>query len=308
MLKMPHLLTLTTISDCDSFADAAVRLGITQSAVCMQMKALEDELGANIFDRSKRSPVLNDLGRGLIETAQEILDLGEDLRQAAAKPEVLVGALRLGVISSVSTGALPEALGRLKDLHPKLHIKIENGFTPDLALRVNQGTLDAAIITEPSRIEKGLTCRTVIEEPLLVIAPASAAGASYHELLSEYPFARFNRNSGLGIIIESALRSYKIRVQDAMELDSIEAILQMVARGLGVSVVPEHCVTERYLKLIHVASFGDLPHRRKVGLIERKRHQRSYLTNVLLDELKKAENLRRTRHSKVFDVAKAKPS
>jgi len=308
MLKMPHLLTLTTIADCNSFAEAAIRLGITQSAVCMQMKALEEELGATVFDRSKRSPVLNDLGRGLIETAQEIIDLGEDLRQAATKPEELAGALRLGVISSVSTGALPEALGTLKELHPRLHIKIENGFTPDLMLRVNQGSLDAAVVTEPSRIEKGLTCRTVIEEPLLVIAPTSASGTSYRELLVEWPFARFNRHSGLGQIIESALRGYKIRVQDAMELDSIEAILQMVSRGLGVSVVPEHCVTERYLQMLYVTPFGDLPHRRKVGLVERKRHQRSYLTNVLLDELRKAENLRRKRHAQVFNMAKAKTS
>src|SRR5690606_33700267 len=126
---------------------------------------------------------------------------------------------------------------------PDLRIRVESGLSADLARRVAQGVLDAALVTETGRLERGLLLRPILEEPLLVAAPPAAAGPPARVLLRTLPFVRFNRRTGVGRVIDAALRRDRIAVTEAMELDSIEAILAMVGRGLGVAVVPAGSVT-----------------------------------------------------------------
>ena len=109
-MTLRHLATLVAVAEAGSFHGAADRLGITQSAVSMQMKALEENLRVALFDRARRPPVLNALGRSLLERAREVLLRYEALRQAALAGESVVGTLRLGVIPTTGTTLLPRAL------------------------------------------------------------------------------------------------------------------------------------------------------------------------------------------------------
>ena len=77
-----------------------------------------------------------------------------------------------------------------------------------------------------------------------------------------------------------------------MELDSIEAILEMVAEGVGVSIVPEHCVTSRYIDGLYVLPFGDPMVTRKIGFIEREKHARQGFTDALFTQLLRSETTR----------------
>lgn len=292
MLNLRYLRTFVAIDDYGSFAIAADRLGLTQSAVSMQMKSLEDNLRATIFDRSRRSPKLNDLGKSLLETAREIILLGDNLRQVASSTEDLAGTIRLGVITSVSSGALPSAVARLGDKHPSFNIRIENGHSDDLIQRVRDGTIDAAVVTEPVPSGGNLSCRTIVEEPLLVVTPRACDISHGEKVLRELPFIRVNRSTGIGRIINTCLRQMRIRVQESMELDSIESILEMVAEGNGVAVVPEHCMTVRYIDKLRALPFGNPPVTRKVGFVERTQHPRTAFTNALYEQLLVSESER----------------
>lgn len=268
-MSLRHLATLIAIAEHGSFAAAAERLGLTQSAVSMQMKALEGELDAELFDRSRRPPELSGAGRAAIEPARRILALYAGLREAARTPGDLAGSLRIGVIPTASTGLLPAALALLSGRYPRLAIRIENGLSTELALRVADGALDAAVVTGDSGPERGLSRHLILTERLMVVAPLGAAGSTDATLLTGLPFIRFNRRAGVGRIIERALGSRRIRVAEAMELDSIEAILAMVSRGLGVSVVPEHALTDDLRRALVCMPFGDPPATRSVTLVAR---------------------------------------
>lgn len=287
-MNLRHLETFLAIAETGSFAAAADRVGVTQSAVSMQMRALEEVLGAKLFDRARRPPVLNDLGRGMLVHARSVVRAAEDLT-AAASGEALRGRLRLGVIPTAATGLLPDALTRLAARAPDLQIRIESGLSIDLARRVAQGVLDAALVTETARLERGLVVRPILEEPLLVVAPRGAAGPPPRTLLRRLPFVRFNRRTGVGRVIDAELRRDRIAVTETMELDSIEAILAMVGRGLGVAVVPAGSVAGPVAVTVHAVPFGDPPVRRRVGLLERERPaggEANPVTAALLDVLR----------------------
>ncbi len=287
-MNLRHLETLLAIAETGSFAAAADRVGVTQSAVSMQMRALEEVLGASLFDRARRPPALNDLGRGLLPLARDVVRAAEDLTAAAAGA-TLRGRLRFGVIPTAAIGLVPDALTRLAARAPDLQIRVESGLSIDLARRVSQGVLDAALVTETARLERGLVVHPVLEEPLLVVAPRSAAGPSARTLLRRLPFVRFNRRTGVGRVIDAALRRDRIAVTETMELDSIEAILAMVGRGLGVAVAPAGSVVGPVAETVHALPFGDPPVLRRVGLLERERPaggEPNPVTVALLDVLR----------------------
>ncbi len=286
-MNIRHLETLLAAADSGSFAAAADRVGVTQSAVSMQMKALEDELGTALFDRTRRPPALNETADTLLPRIRDLVRLAEEI-QAVAAGGTVRGRLRLGIIPTAATGLVPDALARLAERAPDLRIRVESGLSADLVRRVAQGALDAAVVTETPRLERGLVLKPVLDEPLVVAAPASAVGARDRDLLRTLPFVRFNRRTGVGRVIDGALRQRRIAVVEAMELDSIEAILAMVERGLGVAVAPAGSITPALADRLRVVPFGDPQAVRRVGLIERERGARNPMTAPLLEALREA--------------------
>ena len=284
-MSLRQLETLVAIADAGSFHAAAGRLSITQSAVSMQMKALEEDLQTPLFDRSRRPPTLRENARPLIEQARHILRLYESFQIDARADGAVAGILRIGVIPTASTGILPDALAILRERTPRLQVRIENELSTELVRRVERGMLDAAILTEPSRLNAGLGSRVILEERLLVVAPIDSPGESDVDLLTALPFVRFNRRAGVGRVIDGALRSRGIEVRERMELDSIESILMMVSRGLGAAIAPERSISAEQRESLKCIPFGDPPMRRRVGLVERAGQDRSTLTDALYDAL-----------------------
>jgi DNA-binding transcriptional LysR family regulator len=251
----------------------------------MQMKALEEDLQTPLFDRSRRPPTLRENARPLIEQARHILRLYESFQIDARADGAVAGILRIGVIPTASTGILPDALAILRERTPRLQVRIENELSTELVRRVERGMLDAAILTEPSRLNAGLGSRVILEERLLVVAPIDSPGETDVDLLTALPFVRFNRRAGVGRVIDGALRSRGIEVRERMELDSIESILMMVSRGLGAAIAPERSISIEQRRSLKCIPFGDPPVRRRVGLVERTSQGRSTLTDALYDAL-----------------------
>jgi DNA-binding transcriptional LysR family regulator len=284
-MSLRQLETLVAIADAGSFHAAADRLGVTQSAVSMQMKALEDDLQTSLFDRSRRPPGLRETADPLVTQARQILRLYEGFRHSARAVGTVAGILRIGVIPTASTGILPDALAILRERTPRLQVRIENELSTELIRRVERGMLDAAILTEPPRLNAGLKSRAILEERLLVVAPGDSPGERDIDLLTLLPFVRFNRRAGVGRAIDSALRERGIKVQEHMELDSIESILMMVSRGLGVAIAPERSISSNQRALLKCVPFGDPPVCRRVALVERANGDRSTLSDALHDAL-----------------------
>jgi DNA-binding transcriptional LysR family regulator len=285
-MRLRQLKTFVTISDLGSFVASADRLGMTQSAVSMQVKGLEESFETELFDRSLRPPKLTESGRLLVERAREIVLLYEGLHHDLIVDGELAGLLRLGVVPGISVNLLPQTLGILRHRHPRLRIKVENGMSSDLLRRLGQGELDATIVTEPNRLAEDLECRTIRNEPLMVVAHPDESGARDKALLSSLPYIYFNRHSLVGRIIDEGLRSRNIRPEDTMELDSMGAIMRMVSRGLGVAIVPASTITDEFKESVYRVPFGDPPLRRRVGLVKRTGDRHATTVDALYQVLR----------------------
>lgn len=234
-MDLRHLASFVAIADSGSFAAAADRLGLTQSAISLHIKALEAATGQTLFDRTHRPPSLTTAGRHLVDPARDILRRCRQLTGAAAPA---TGPLTLGVVPTALGGLLPATLTRLRADAPDLKVTVTSGLSADLTEQVRQGMLDAALVTEPDALSPGLVWRTLVREPLIVLAPAETTGADDEAVLTAAPFLRFRRYAWAGRLIDRHLTERGIAVDAVVELDSLEAIERLVAAGLGVSVVP----------------------------------------------------------------------
>ncbi|MCG8451132.1 MAG: LysR family transcriptional regulator [Pirellulales bacterium] len=285
-MNITHLRSLVAIADNQSFAAAAERLYLTPAAVSQQMKALEHGLEVALFDRTTRPPRLSPHGQLVAERAREVLVGFDTLVDMARAPGEISGRMILGCVSGVSSDLIPLALANLRERHPGLQIRIEEGLSGALANRVRRRELDAALITELPVPDPELDALAIVDEPLVVVAPPDTAPATWQQILSAHPFIRLNRNAGMGTIIDTTLRTAGVAVREAMELDSSETIVGMVKAKLGAGVVPAGRLKHESPGAVTVVPFGTPPARRRIVLTERVNNQRSNLSRVLYAELK----------------------
>ena len=287
-MSIRQLETLIAVSETGGFAAAADRLAITQSAISMQIKALEEDLGTELFDRTRRPPVLNATGAAILEQARDVVGRYRALKALANAPGDVAGTLTMGIIPTASTGLMPDALAILRDRYPRLQVRVESGLSTGLVRRVADGELEAALITGTGRLPRGLRSRPVLTERLMVIAGASAGARTDQDLLESLPFIRFNRQAGVGRVIDGWLRRRRIRVRETMELDSIEAMVGMVARGLGVAVVPERSLLGVDPDVVKRLPFGAPTATRQVSLVDRAGGDHEARARAVFDALVEA--------------------
>lgn len=284
-MSIRDLRTFLAIAESGSFAAASRAVHRTQSAVTMQIKALEDQIGAPLFDRSKRPPVLNDLARTLIPKATEVVLAYDRLFQTVAGGTV-EGHIRLGAVPSVMTGIMPKALVALRAKYPRLHVELAMGLSADLVERVRRGTVDAAIVSELQGRDTELRWSPFAREPLVLLAPMDAQDLSIEDLCSTYPFIRYTRHAWVGQLIDRYIRKRRLPINETMTLDTLEAITTMVHHGLGISIVPLRGIGEAYVLPVQRVALPGPAVFRVLGLVDALEHPKRALTDALLTELK----------------------
>lgn len=270
-MSLRALKTLVAIAQHGSFVRAAEAVFLTQSAVSLQVRQLEREFSAQLFDRSHRVPTLTDAGRIVLERAHEILALYDGLHNELVESEKLSGRLRLGAIRSIFADILPAALAQLQARHPKLRILVSSGLSAELAVRLTNDELDVAITTEPVKPHPpGLFSTPLYREDYWIVAPREAANKDARRILQEYPLIRFDQHSWAGRTITRELRKQKLKFEIGMELDDLEAIVQMVSKGLGAGIVPLFTSQQATAQGLTCLPFGSPQRHRKVVILERE--------------------------------------
>ena len=283
MSSIKTLKNFLAITRHKSVAAAAREIGLTAAAAGQQIQQLEKEIGLELFDRTKRSLTLNTHGRSLIEPIQEIVARYEALRSNMQSN--LSGTIVLGALVSSLMGAFGKTLNEIKHNYPELEIKLIAGLSSNFLDQLLEGTLDAAIVTEsPYTLPQSLKWTELYKEPMILIYPntISSRKKDLKNIAPNLPFIRFERNTWTGHLVDQTIKSNKLSIQDGMELNSVEAIIELVRQGLGYSIVPQLAniswSNDRQLRI------EELPGKtiyRKVGLLERKKHIRQNVTQVI---------------------------
>ena len=284
-MNLRALQTMLALAEYRSFTAAAEVLGLSHSAVSLQVKGLEEELGIRLAERGRRPTVLTPQGLALVEEARGVLEGVERIR-AIGSSDRLVGSLSVGVVPSVLSSLMPPGLAALRRTHPGLTLKVRSGLSAELALEVRSGSLDVAIVTEPDTPLDGMETETIGNEPLFVLAPKSAPERTAVDLLATQPFIWFSRRTWAGQQIERALIRDGVRVRAAMEVDSLDAIAALVEAGIGVAIAPARIGARPFGPGLRTVAFGDPQRQRRLVLISRRPNPRRPFAEVLLTQLR----------------------
>lgn len=284
-MNIQHIKTLVAIHDHASFADAADALFLTPAAISQQIRFIEGELQVKLFDRTTRPPTLSPHGINIVTEARDVIARFEALVEMARASGEIAGTLTIGSATGITSALVPRALAGLRERHPRLQVRIEEGLTGDLIGKVRRRTLDAALITEPLVPEPDMKTLPITTEALVVVMPKTLKERGWKNIVTALPFLRLNRKSGVGVLIDNTLRRAGVSVSEAMELDSSESIVDLVTAGLGVGVVPVGRLSGANMSKVRSIPFGTPPVKRQVVLIERRNNQRSDLAGILYQEL-----------------------
>lgn len=289
-MDVKTLYALLAVADHGSFNEAARALGVSLSSISVQMKALEDEVGLVLFDRSRRPPPLTDEGRDFVERARDLIRDWERLT-ASLKKSGEDGLLRLGAVHTVVSGLLPKALAAMRRQSPGLRVRLTTGLTHDLEAALIAGRIDVAVATEPATLPAGFSFHLFQEEPLVAIAAKSAPGEDFRSVLECNPYVRFNRQARVAGLIEACLEDAGIGIRSEMEIDTLEGVMSMVSAGLGVSIVPLGRVGSLPKNLKHFP-VGDPPLTRRLGVIAPATSAKGRFVDQVLSALKKEASRR----------------
>nr|WP_315429743.1 LysR substrate-binding domain-containing protein [uncultured Albidiferax sp.] len=278
-----ELKTFVSVARQGTFAAAGEAIGLTQAAVSAQMQRLEAELGFALFDRTGRSARLNAMGHQTLDRAQELIRLYSDLgsRQKGRAATVLV---RIGAIASVQRTLLPDVLAKFHKQFPDCRSRVIPGLSMDLVNRVDAGDIDMAVIIRPPfSLHSDLRWTTLSREPFRLLVPRAVEGNDWSELLASQPFVRYDRASFGGRQVDRFLRAAHLRVQEVCEVDELEAIVRLVANGVGIALVPQTSTNRRWPAAVRAINLGQHTFHRDIGLVHRARRSMGEAAQQLAD-------------------------
>jgi DNA-binding transcriptional LysR family regulator len=238
MSSIRVLRTFLAVAAEGSFTAAAQRVALTQAAVGLQMRSLEEDLKRTLFTRRGKLVALNDRGRALVPVATQIVALYEQARHGAQADAPLAGTVQFGSIVS-ALSQLVRATLALKRQHPAVDLHIVSGKSNQLITQVENRELDAAVVVHnPAASRPSLVWTPLYAEPMVLLIPANARPAAPRTMVEQYPFIRFDHTEHTGELVERTLRRLRAKPQEFMELNSIDAIVELVREGFGVALLP----------------------------------------------------------------------
>lgn len=249
-MTLTEMRYVVAVAEERHFGRAAERCFVSQPSLSAAVRKLEEELGVMIFERGRPEILVTPVGQRVVAQARRVLAEAERLRVVAAEgSDPLSGPLRLGVIHTVAPYLLPALVADLRRTAPRMPLDLEENVTAVLDQMLRGGLLDAAIVALPFEAA-GIELRPLYEETFMVVVP------------SGHPWARrrsvaVDELEGENLLLLSIGHCFRDQVLEACrefsrppdagkQGNSLETIRNMVASGMGISVLPASALTPAY--------------------------------------------------------------
>lgn len=260
-MNLQHLRYFVTVAAERNFTRAAQRLYVVQSAVSAGVRALEKELGAELFDRSGQRVALTGAGEALLPRAVATLDAAREARDAVLATQGRVyGTLNLGAMTAVGIGLVdvPGLLGRYHRLHPDVELRLHTspGGTVGHFQSLLMGDLDAAFVSPSGRVPSGLNVRRLASSRLPLVVPpehrlAGRKGFTFPELADE-PFVDSPVGYGNRDLVDRAFAGAGVSRRVTLEVTDLNTTAAFVRHGLGSAFLPEFLLgRQQHLSVLH---------------------------------------------------------
>ena len=292
-MTLNELRYIVAVAQERSFGRAAVKCFVSQPALSVAIQKLEEELGAPLFERGKNEVTATPVGARVVEQAQKVLEEAARIRELAqAGRNQLVGTLKLGVIYTIAPYLLPDLIPALHERAPQMPLEIEENLTEHLESALKSGRIDAAIIALPFN-PPGVVTEFLYEEPFQVVVPlghkwAKRKSIAPDELPSEHTILLNVGHCFRDQVLDSCPELNRSDTQ-VTRTNSLETVRNMVASGLGVSVLPRDALTPKYhSQLVVPVPFTRPTPSRRVALAYRKSFPRPAAIAAIRDAVLEA--------------------
>lgn len=288
-ITLKHLRYFEALARHRHFGRAAEALSISQPALSLQMKELEEILGAPLVERGPRQIRLTGLGEEVALRAREILrgvDEVAALAQASSWP--LSGRLRIGMIPTIAPYFLPRVLRQLGQRFPDLSLHPREAVTAKLVRDLAEGRLDLAMVALPVS-EPWLAEHPLFEEDFLLVRPAAQSTTPVPQIedLGQMPLLLLEEGHCFRDQAIAACKLPRTPKGEIMEGSSLSTLVQMVAAGLGVTLIPEMAArVESRSASVALQRLADPQPSRTVGLVWRQSNPLSDSYRALAQDLR----------------------
>lgn len=279
------------MAEANHFTRAATHVHLTQSSLSSSIRALERELGADLFVRSTRRVELTEAGRALLPAARRAVSAAEDGLDAVAGVRGLVrGQLAIGAIQTQTVGPVnvPAILARYHRRHPAVTLRLHHVGAASLVHQTADGELELAIVDLPlgpqaSRVK----ARPIGTEALLLGVAEHDPLAGRHHVrlidLADREFVEYRSDSSLRASIDQACQAVGLHRRVACEVDTVADLVELVALGLGVSLLPPAAIRMAGGRAIGLTTHPSIP--RDLMLVTPLEREPSPAASAFLDLL-----------------------
>ncbi len=242
-MTLQELRYLVALADQGHFVRAAETCHVGQPTLSTQLKKLEDYLGVTLFERNKHLMQPTPIGEQIIEQARIVLNVIAQIKDLARRGhDPMDGPLRLGVIPTLGPYVVPHLLAEIRERFPKLRLLLREDLTQHLLERLRQGQLDALLLALPVHAEH-VDSEALFRERFVVALPSS------HALVAHESIAEHELNGQNVLLLEEGhcMRDQALAIcgvqssdqREELKATSIETLRQMVAAGVGCTLLPE---------------------------------------------------------------------
>jgi LysR family hydrogen peroxide-inducible transcriptional activator len=289
-MTLQELRYLLALADTGHFGQAAEACCVSQSTLSTGLKKLEDSLGIVLFDRSLKRVVPTPIGREIVESARRIVEEAARIREMAGyAKDPMDRTVHLGVIPTLGPYYLPHVLTSVRAAHPSLRLLLREEMTPHMLAHLAEGKLDAGLLALPI-LDPALEVAPLFAEPFLAAVPAD-------HVLAKSRAIHIDDLARAGLLLLEEGHCLRDQALEACQLEglkseeiratSLETLRQMVAMGLGVTLIPALACTDSMsggasVKLKPLAKPGAS---RTIGLVWRRRSPLAHTMERLAETL-----------------------
>jgi LysR family transcriptional regulator, hydrogen peroxide-inducible genes activator len=293
-MTLNELRYIVAVSQERNFRRAAERVFVSQPALSLAIQKLEEELGVQIFERSRTAVSMTPIGELIVAQAQRALEEVAQIKEIASQgKDQLAGTLRIGAIYTVGPYLLPELIPVLKRKAPHMPLEMEENQTANLEALLANGRLDVIIIALPFG-GPGIATLPLYDEDFSVVVPLEHAWAKKKQIktaeLSTEKILLLNSGHCFSNQVREACAEFNSAIGEIQQGNSLETIRNMVASGLGITVLPVSANSDKYRsQLTREIPFAPPAPARRIALAWRKSFARKQAIEVLAQAIVKTQ-------------------
>ena len=288
-MNIKQVKAFLSVAESLSFAQAANQLHLSQPALSLAIKGLEEALGGKLLTRTTRTIALTPEGDALVPIAKRLLaqwqDAEDEMKQRFA---LQLGKISIAAMPSFAGSLLPKAIQQYHQRFPNIQVAIDDVLSDIVVERVANNSVELGVTFEPQHSE-GLTFYPLYNDEFIAILPKQHPLASQQEVtwttLLQHNFITLQRPSSVRKMIENTLKDANIDLTVAFDAHQLTTVIRMVSEGMGVAVVPATCRQQIREQSVVERAITSPSIERTVGVICKPRSMLSIAAAAMLDTL-----------------------